>query len=199
MGIVSDVDRVAFEHLLTPLLRSAYGTARHLMRSAADAEDVVQEAALNAFRGFGGFQQGTNFKAWFFRILVNCVYSRHRRSQRQGTEIDLEDAPELHLYLQTEAGGLHARVEDPAAELMDRLDQEAVARALAALPPDYRVVATLYFMEDLAYQEIADMIEVPVGTVRSRLHRARRLLQKQLWLVAEERGITTDLARAGKE
>jgi RNA polymerase sigma-70 factor (ECF subfamily) len=194
----SDVDRTTFEELLTPLLKSAYGTALHLTRNATDAEDVVQEAALNAFRGFAGFQQGTNFRAWFFRILVNCVYSRHRRSKRQGTEVELEDAPELYLYTQTAASGLHAQVEDPASELMNRLDREAVSEALQALPEEYRVVAMLYFMQDLAYQEIAETIGSPVGTVRSRLHRARRLLQKQLWRIAEDRGITRELANAGE-
>jgi RNA polymerase sigma-70 factor (ECF subfamily) len=199
MPTLTDADRAIFEELLAPLLSSAYGTALHLTRNAADAEDVVQEAAMNAFRGFRGFEQGTNFRAWFFRILVNCVYSRHRKSKRQGTEVELEDTPELHLYVQTAAVGLHAQVEDPASELMNRLDREAVTQALDALPEEYRVVATLYFMQDLAYQEIADMVGCPVGTVRSRLHRARRLLQKALWQIAEERGITTELAKAGEE
>lgn len=199
MATLSDTDREIFEELLTPLLSSAYGTALHLTRNGADAEDVVQEAALNAFKGFGGFERGTNFRAWFFRILVNCVYSRHRRTKRHGTEVELEDTPELHLYVQTAGTGLHAQVEDPASELMNRLDREAVAQALEALPDEYRVVATLYFMQDLAYQEIADMVGCPVGTVRSRLHRARRLLQKGLWRIAEERGITTELVKAGEE
>lgn len=199
MTPLSDADREIFEELLTPHLKSAYGTALHLIRNAADAEDVVQEAALNAFKGFGGFERGTNFRAWFFRILVNCVYSRHRSSKRQGTTVELEDTPELHLYVQTAQSGLHAQVEDPASELMNRLDRDAVIEALDALPEEHRVVATLYFMQDLPYQEIAEMVGCPVGTVRSRLHRARRLLQKQLWHIAEERGITTELVKAGRE
>lgn len=198
---LSDADREDFEALLSPLLGAAYGTALHLTRNAADAEDVVQEASLNAFRGFGSFERDSNFRAWFFRILVNCVYSRHRKTRRQGTQVELEDSPELYLYCQTAAAGMHGAVEDPASALMSRLDEEAIREALDALPEEYRVVATLYFIQDLQYQEIADMVGCPVGTVRSRLHRARRLLQKQLWRIAEERGITKALhdAREGDE
>lgn len=188
------IQRQTFEQLLTPLLRPAYGTAYHLTRNAADAEDMVQEAALHAFRGFASFEPGSNFRAWFFRILINCIYSRHRKSRREGTAVELEDTPELYLYTQTAEAGLHALTQDPAAALMNRLDTEAVAEAIAALPDEYRAVATLYFMQDCSYQEIAEMLECPVGTVRSRLHRGRRLLQRALWRIAEERGITTTLA-----
>ena len=195
-GPLTEADREAFEALLSPLLQAAYGTALHLTRNAADAEDVVQEASLNAFRGFTTFERDSNFRAWFFRILVNCVYSRHRKTRRQGTSVELEDSPELYLYCQTAAAGMHGVTEDPASALMSRLDEEAIREAVDALPTEYRVVATLYFMQDLQYQEIATMVGCPVGTVRSRLHRARRLLQKRLWRIAEERGITKDLMHA---
>jgi len=196
---LSEADREIFEGLLAPLLGAAYGTALHLTRNAADAEDLVQEASLNAFRGFGSFEQGSNFRAWFFRILVNCVYSRHRRTRRQGTQVELEDSPELYLYCQTAAAGLHGQTEDPASALMNQLDQAAINAAIDALPDEFRIVATLYFMQDLAYQEIAEMIGCPVGTVRSRLHRARRMLQKQLWRIAQERGITAELVSSDQE
>jgi RNA polymerase sigma-70 factor (ECF subfamily) len=188
----------SFEGLLTPLLDAAYGTALRLTRNAADAEDLVQEAAYHAYRGFGSFEPGTNFKAWFFRILTNAFYSKYRKRKREGTQVDLDDTPELYLYCQTQAAGLHSRSEDPATALMDQLDQDAVARAIDSLPEEYRVVATLYFMQDYQYQEIADILSVPVGTVRSRLHRGRRLLQKALWTIAEERGIIARMA-AGPE
>ncbi|MEO8032586.1 MAG: sigma-70 family RNA polymerase sigma factor [Gemmatimonadota bacterium] len=187
------------EALLTPLLDAAYGTALHLTREPADAEDLVQEAVLLAVRGFKSFEPGTNFKAWFFRIMVNAFYSKYRKQKRQGTQVELEDAPELYLYNQTDAIGLHSRVEDPASSLMNKLDTESVSAAIAALPEEYRMVATLYFMQDLSYQEIATMLEIPVGTVRSRLHRARRLLQQALWKVAEDRGIVRALADAARE
>jgi RNA polymerase sigma-70 factor (ECF subfamily) len=127
------------------------------------------------------------------------VYSRHRRTRRQGTQVELEDSPELYLYCQTAATGLHGQTEDPASALMNQLDQAAINAAIDALPDEFRVVATLYFMQDLAYQEIAEMIGCPVGTVRSRLHRGRRMLQKQLWRIAQERGITAGLVPSDQE
>ena len=189
----------AFEALLEPLLESAYGTALRFTRNRSDAEDLLQEAALQAFRGFHGFEPGSNFRAWFFRILANCFASRYRKWKRQATEIDLNDTPELYLYCQTAALGLHGRTEDPAGLVMSRIEAEHVEDAIAALPEEHRVVATLYFMQDFSYQEIAEVVGVPVGTVRSRLHRGRRMLQKALWSIAEERGIVGELAGAGGE
>ena len=187
-------DRPAtFEELLVPLLNSAYGAALHLARNRADAEDLVQEASLLACRGFESFEQGTNFKAWFFRILTNAFYSKYRKRKREGTSLELEDTPELYLYCQTAALGLHAKTDDPATVVMGKMDAEQVSAAIDSLPDEYRVVATLYFMQDFAYQEIADVLGVPVGTVRSRLHRGRRMLQQALWTLAQERGIVQSL------
>lgn len=179
-----------FEALLAGVLEQAYGTAMRLTGNAADAEDLVQDAALLAHRGFGSFTTGSNFRAWFYRILLNRFYSNYRRQRRTGVAVDLEDTPELYLYEQAEAAGLKPS-EDSAAALIDRLDAEAVEQALAALPDEFRAAATLYFMQDLPYQEIAEILDVPIGTVRSRLHRARRMLQKALWMVAQERGIVS--------
>jgi len=181
--------RAEFETLLAPVLEPAYRTAYHLTRSRADAEDLVQDAALLACRGFASFQTGTNFRAWFSRILTNCFYSKYRKRQREGTPVELDEAPELYLYSQSAAAGLHERSDDPATALMARLDTEQVSAAIESLPEEYRVAATLYFVQDFSYQEIAEVLGVPVGTVRSRLHRGRRILQKTLWRVAEERGI----------
>lgn len=183
----------AFEKLLLPLLDSAYGAALHLTRNRSEAEDLVQEASLLACRGFGTFREGSNFKAWFFRILTNCFFTSYRKRRREGTQTELEDTPELYLYSQTAAVGLHARTDDPASLVMDRLDAEQVNAAIDSLPEEYRVVSTLYFLQDFTYQEIAEVLGVPVGTVRSRLHRGRRMLQKALWHIASERGIVRDL------
>ena len=177
-----------FEQQLAGVLDQAYGTALRLTGTAADAEDLVQDAALLAHRGYPGFTRGSNFRAWFYRILLNRFYSNYRRQRRAGVSVDLDETPELYLYQQAAASGL-TRDTDTATTLVDRLDSELVQRALDALPEDFRTVATLYFMQDLPYQEIADMLDVPIGTVRSRLHRARRMLKKALWEVAAERGI----------
>jgi RNA polymerase sigma-70 factor (ECF subfamily) len=103
--------------------------------------------------------------------------------------VSTEDLPALYLYARTAEIGLQSQEPDPAAAMMDKFDSEHVAEALDALPEEYRVVSTLYFIDDLSYQQIADVVGCPVGTVRSRLHRGRRMLQKALWRVAEERGI----------
>ncbi len=183
----------AFEQLLRPLLDKAYGLAYSMTRNAADAEDLVQEAALRAFRAFDTFEQGTNFKAWFYRILTNCVYAKNRTRKRRPETVDLDDANELYLYRQTREAGLHEKSNDPAKLLLEKINVERVAEAIAALPEEYQAAASLYFLEDASYQEIADVLGCPVGTVRSRLHRGRRMLQKALWTIAQEDGIISGL------
>ena len=182
-------DPATLESLIDPILGLAFGVALRLSRNRTDAEDLVQEAAFQACRGFHTFQAGTNFKAWFFRILTNCFYYRHRRSKREPELVDVEDAPELYMIHRAAENGLMGDAEDPAARVLEKIGEEHVAEAISSLPAEFRVVCALYFMEDLRYQEIAEILECPVGTVRSRLHRGRRMLQKLLWHVAHERGV----------
>ena len=182
-----------FQALLVEVLPTAYGYALRLTRNRADAEDLVQDAALRAFRAVATFEPGTNFKAWIFRILTRCFWANHRRRQRRPHTVDFDDTPDLYLFARSAEHGLPWQGDDPARTLIDRLGTERVAEAIGQLPEEYGVVCTLYFMEDFAYHEIADVLEVPVGTVRSRLHRGRKMLQKALWHVAEESGIVTEL------
>ena len=179
-----------FEALLLPLIDKAYNTALRLTRNGADAEDLVQDAVLLARRGFGSFTIGTNFGGWFFRILHNAFISRYRQDRRRGTSVELEDTPELYLFMKS--ASMNLGDQDPATALMDRIDAATVADALAKLPDEYRSAATLYFINDMAYEDIARALEIPVGTVRSRLHRGRRLLQKELWQLAVDRGVVPD-------
>lgn len=177
-----------FESLLTSVLDVAYRTAYHLTRNQADAEDVVQEAALSACRHRQSFQSGTNFRAWFLRIVTNAFYSRCRKASVVRETVSLDDtdeAPRLSLAL---AGDRSAGA-DPAESFLDRLDMDQISRALGELPLEYRVVTTLYLVDDMAYQEIAGLLDIPVGTVRSRLHRGRRQLQHALWGMAADRGV----------
>jgi RNA polymerase sigma-70 factor, ECF subfamily len=176
----------SFERQFAPLLGPAYGTALHLTRNKDDAEDLVQEAVVRAFRSFHTFEEGTNFKAWFFRILTNLYLNKYRQQQRQPEIVDLEDAPDLYLYSQTRREGWNPQAEDPAGLVMRKLDTEQVAAAIDSLPEEYRTVCALYFMEEFAYQEIAEMLDCPIGTVRSRLHRGRKMLQKTLWHLVED-------------
>ena len=181
-----------FESLFAGAANSAFGVAMRLTRNQADAEDLVQEAALLAYRAFDSFEPGSNFRAWFLKIVTNCYFSKRRREKSRPVTSDLDDTPDLYLYARSGQAGFPTQGPDPASELLDKLGTERIAEAMARLPTDYRVVATLYFMEDLTYEEIAHSLECPVGTVRSRLHRGRKMLQKALWQVAQEDGIVTD-------
>jgi RNA polymerase sigma-70 factor (ECF subfamily) len=185
--------RERFEALLGPVLDSAYGMALHLTRRRDDAEDLVQGAAVQAYRAFHQFQEGSNFKAWFFQILINKFRYDFRKRQRQPQTAPLDDAPDLYLYIQMSGAGLIDSGEDPAAKVLGRMTEEQIGEALGELPDDFREACALYFLEDMPYQEIAEVLGCPVGTVRSRLHRGRKLLQKALWTVAQDYGIVSSL------
>lgn len=175
--------------LLESVLPQAYRVARCLAGNAADAEDLVQEAALSALRGLDGFEPGTNFKAWFLRILTNAFYMKCRRDKRHPEVTSGEEAPDLYLFGKTGAATAAEDGTDPARAFLSRLESEQVAAAIQALPPDFRSVASLYFLEDLSYEAIASVLDCPVGTVRSRLHRGRKMLQVALWQVAQDHGL----------
>jgi RNA polymerase sigma-70 factor (ECF subfamily) len=178
-----------FEQLLEPVLGPAFGLAITLSGDPADAEDLVQEAALLAFRGFQTFQQGTNFRAWFMRILTNVHLGGKRKEKRRPTPVELEEVPDHYLFERSSESGLGSQSEDPVQGLLQRLDVAQVERAIQALPDEFRAVAGLYLMEEMTYPEIAELMDIPVGTVRSRLHRARKVLQRDLWALAREEGI----------
>src|SRR5579862_4353500 len=133
----------AFEALLNPILGASYNMAFHLTHSRDEAEDLVQEAALLAFRGFHTFQAGTNFKAWFFRIMTNQAIQKYRKRQREPEITEIEGVPELYLYQHTAQAGLHGRNQDPVHTVLDRIDGERIAAAVADLPEEYRIVSAL--------------------------------------------------------
>lgn len=186
--LVTSHPETSFEALLDAVLDVAYGAALNMTRNRAAAEDLVQESALLALRGFHSFMPGTNFKAWFLRILTNCFLSGLRRQRDEMELSELEEVPSLYVFKAARELGLDRQEFDPVHSAFGRLDSEAIAAALQALPDEFRVVATLYFMEDLRYQDIAAALDLPIGTVRSRLHRARRVLQKRLWQLAQDHG-----------
>ena len=183
-----------FQALLDSVLPAALKTATFLTRNAEDAEDLTQEAAIQAFRSFDGFEPNTNFKAWFLKIQHNCFLNRLRHDARRPQTVQVEEdeaLDNLYLWEQTRGIGMHKGGGAPAGALLDRLDGEEIAGALRALPPEFRAVATLYFVGELSYEQIAVIVDCPLNTVRSRLHRARRLLQRELWELARERGIVS--------
>lgn len=182
-----------FEVLLEAVLPIAFGVAARLTRDRTEAEDIVQEAALQAFRGFHTFQSGTNFKAWFLRVLKNCFLMRYRKRKREGERMDLEDAPEIYLLRQSAGAGLNLAPENPEDSVVGRMSVAQIEQAILELPAEFRLVTSLYFLSEMSYEEIAEIVERPLGTVRSRLHRGRRMLQKALWQIAADAGIVACL------
>lgn len=181
--------RATFEVLFEAVITTAFGVAQRYTRNQADAEDLVQEAALLAYRAFDSFERGTNFRAWYLKILTNCYFSKRRREKSRPVTSDFDDTPDLYLYARSGEAGFPTQGPDPAATLLDKLGTERIVKAVNLLPEQYRVVCTLYFLEDLSYEDTARVLDCPVGTVRSRLHRGRKMLQKSLWQVAQEDGI----------
>ncbi len=186
-----------FAALLAPVLDRAYAMALRLTREPADAEDLVQEAALLAYRGFSTFRSGTNFRAWFLRVLMNAFLSSKRRRRPEDDAVPLDDVPRAYIQRQARAEAQRdgrpaaAAPGDLAREVVGRIEAEAVASAVDALPEEFRSAAALYFLEDLSYGQIAETLGIPVGTVRSRLHRGRALLQRRLWRIAQDHGLAT--------
>ena len=184
-------DRADFADDAMGLMSSLYSAAMRLTRNPADAEDLVQETYLRAYRGYEGFKAGTNLKAWMYRILTNAYLNDYRKKQRRPTETDLEAVEDLYLYrrLGPDAGKLGRSVEDELAGLF--VDHE-VKQAVEDLPDHYRIPILLADVEGFAYAEIAEILDVPIGTVMSRLHRGRKQLQKRLYSFAERRRLLPD-------
>jgi RNA polymerase sigma-70 factor (ECF subfamily) len=167
-----------------------YSAALRMTRNPADAEDLVQETYLKAYRGFGGFEEGTNLRAWLYRILTNTFINSYRSKKRRPQESELDEAEDLYLYRRL--GGLEAVQASRSAEdeLMDMFTDSEVKDAIEALPEQFRLAVLLADVEGFSYKEIAEMLDTPIGTVMSRLHRGRKSLQKQLYGFALERGLT---------
>ena len=183
----------AMEHM--PAL---YAAAVRMTRNRADAEDLVQETYLRAYRGFGGFQAGTNLRAWLFRILTNAYINKYRAKQRRPIETGLDDVEELYLYRRL--GSMETAAASMSAEdqFMDLFTDDEVKQALEDLPDNFRLPVILADVEGFAYKEIAEMLDIPIGTVMSRLHRGRKAMQRALYEYAEARGLTVPIAVAGE-
>ena len=182
-------DQATFAEQAMPLMSSLYSGALRMTRNPADADDLVQETYLRAFRGFGGFQEGTNLKAWMYRILTNTYINSYRAKQRRPDETDLDEVEDLYLYRRL--GGLEAARSGRSAEdeLMDTFSEAEVKAAVEALPENFRMAVMLADVEGFAYKEIAEILDIPIGTVMSRLHRGRKALQKALYEYAVTHGL----------
>jgi RNA polymerase sigma-70 factor (ECF subfamily) len=180
-------EQSTFAEQAMPFMDSLYGAALRLTRNPSDAEDLVQETYLKAYRGFGGFQEGTNLRAWLYRILTNTFINNYRAKKRRPDETDLDETEDLYLY--RKLGGLEAAMAGRSAEdeLMDLFSDAEVKEAVEALPEQFRMAVLLADVEGFSYKEIAEILDIPIGTVMSRLHRGRKALQRRLYEFAESR------------
>ena len=189
--------RSAFEKDALPHLDALYGMAVRLTGNERDAEDLVQDAMVKAFRFFHRFQPGSNIKAWLFKVLVNTFYNTVRKNknvQRLHAEAGEQDGHlDLFLASATTAG---RRAEE---ELLDRLAAEEIRSAMEELPEEFKLAVILSDVHDFTYREISEIVGCPVGTVMSRLHRGRRLLQRRLYDYAVEQGYIEPVQREGSE
>jgi RNA polymerase sigma-70 factor (ECF subfamily) len=185
------LEQEAIEHL-----DALYRTALRMTRSPADAEDLVQETYLRAFRALHQFTEGTNLRAWLFRILTNTYINEYRKRQRRPSNTSLDDIEEFYLYDHLVDSGVQPSVDRPEDTVLERLTTDDVSAAIDELPEEFRQVVVLADVEGFAYREIAEIVGIPVGTVMSRLFRARRRLRRTLYDIAVEsgyiRGLTAD-------
>ncbi len=182
--------RERFERDVLPLLPNLYAAALRMTRNPTDAEDLVQDTYLRAFRGFAGFKEGTNLKAWLYRILTNSFINTYRKKQRQPQTVEGPDDMD-EWYLFDKLGGRNVEL-SAETEVLDKIPDEAVKGALESLPENFRLPVLLADVEGFSYKEIAEIMDTPIGTVMSRLHRGRKALQKALWDTAKERGLVDD-------
>lgn len=168
-----------------------YSAALRMTRNRADAEDLVQETYLKGYRSFHTFTEGTNLRAWLFRILTNTYINTYRAKQRRPDESDLGEIEELYLYKNLSTVQDAAIGRSAEESLMTMLPDDEVKQALEALPDNFRLPVILADVDGFAYKEIAEMLEIPIGTVMSRLHRGRKAMQKMLHDYALKRGLVT--------
>ena len=192
-------DQADFATLAMEFMPALYSAALRMTRNPSDAEDLVQETYLKAYRAFGGFEAGTNLKAWLYRILTNTYINNYRAAQRRPEVADVEDVEDLYLYKRLAGSGGSDPGRSAEDEALERFTDEDVKAALEALPEAFRMAVLLADVEGFSYKEISEITEVPIGTVMSRIHRGRRALQKALHNVAEARGLVGSLPRGSME
>lgn len=179
--------RTEFEGLTLEYMDSLYGAALRLTRSPKDAEDLVQDTYLKAFRFFDTFEKGTNVKAWMFKILTNTFINKYRRKVK---EREISEAPVEDILLDRFVSTEQVRaVQEPENDFFGKLLSDEIVEALDKVPVDFRMVVMLADIQDFSYKEIAEIVGCPVGTVMSRLFRGRRILQTELYEYAIREGV----------
>jgi RNA polymerase sigma-70 factor, ECF subfamily len=188
---MDEARRKEFQEKALPLVDELYGAALRMAKNPQAAEDLVSDAFAKAWKSLDQFQPGTNIRAWLYRILTNAYINNYRKKHREPEKVSVDaydKTDDFHLYnrLSARAGGVSP---DPVKTVIDRLTDLDFRRALDALPEEYRTAVVLYDLQGLSYQEAAESLDVPLGTVRSRLSRGRKMLQKALWKHAQDAGL----------
>jgi RNA polymerase sigma-70 factor, ECF subfamily len=177
-----------FEDEMLPHLDAIYNFALRLTTDPNDAEDLVQDTIVKAFRFFNSYEKGTNAKAWLFRILKNSYINNYRKKSKQPHQVDYDEISTFYETVRSEQSNTTDMEDIMYGQLLD----DDVTRALERIPEDFRTVVLLCDVEGFTYEEIANMLDVPIGTIRSRLHRGRNLLRAELIDYADKRGYTSD-------
>lgn len=177
-----------FEDEIIPHLDAMYNFALRLTSDPSDAEDLVQDTIVKAFRFFSSYEKGTNAKAWLFRILKNSYINNYRKKSKQPNQVDYDEVSTFYETIRAE----RTDTSDLEDKMFRDLIDDDISAALEELPEDFRTVVLLCDVEGFTYEEIANMLDVPIGTIRSRLHRGRNLLKAQLKDYAEKRGYQQD-------
>jgi len=184
--------RKAFDAETVPHLDALYRTALRMTKNVNDAEDLVQETYVKAYRFWDKFEPGSNARAWLFKIMTNVFINEYRSKSRSPVAVNVDELDDSFLYgqLATTTPG-----DNPERQLAAKIFDEDVKRAIENLPDDFRLVVVLSFIEGFSYQEIAEIADLQLGTVKSRLHRGRKLLQKELLDYAIKNGFIKDTAK----
>jgi RNA polymerase sigma-70 factor (ECF subfamily) len=177
-----------FEEEIIPHLDAMYNFALRLTSDPSDAEDLVQDTIVKAFRFFSSYEKGTNAKAWLFRILKNSYINNYRKKSKQPNQVDYDEVSTFYETIRAE----RTDTSDLEDKMFRDLIDDDISNALEELPEDFRTVVLLCDVEGFTYEEIANMLDVPIGTIRSRLHRGRNLLKAQLMEYAKKRGYQPD-------
>ncbi|HYP22944.1 MAG TPA: sigma-70 family RNA polymerase sigma factor [Actinomycetota bacterium] len=185
---LSPADKARFTRDTLPLLDSLYASALRMTRNPADAEDLVQETMLRAYRSFDRFEEGTNLKAWLFRIMTNAYINTYRKKQREPKKVSADEVEDFDLYQELKNHDDQFS-QTPERIVLDSLVDTDIIEAIDDLPEQFRMAVVLSDVEGFSYAEMAEIMDVPLGTVMSRLHRGRKALQKRLWDLARDRGI----------
>ena len=180
-------DQADFESDAMQFAPQLYSAALRMTRNPADAEDVVQETFLKAYRAYDSFEAGTNLKAWLYRILTNAYINKYRKARRRPSEVELGELQDLYLFKRL--GEQSGARESAEKEALDMFVDEDIIEAIESLPENFRLAVLYADVDGFSYKEIAAILDVPIGTVMSRLHRGRKLLQKKLWNLAVEHGL----------